>query len=415
MIKKLLLFLCFVYANRGLAAGDTTRVLFIGNSFTYVEDVPGLVKKLAEKAGYPFDYIMHAPGGISVGDVSQGTSAHMHNPLVYDAIRAKKWDFVVIQDNQGRFVDGGGIFPSPSASKVIEGHLKLRDSVRHYWPCARTLLFSGWAWKDGYPGLGNGEDLIRNIYENYRVLNDTMQEIIAPIGSAWLYAIGALPAIDLWSADLAHQSLEGSYLTAAVLYATIFRSSPEHVAFDGGIHPPTALQLRQLGYQAVLDSLPNSGLSNYTPELTQNGNQLVTTQSGVTYAWYKDGMLLPGNTHTMTASGDGVYQVIVTYANDCSARSMARVVQMPSGIGSVANRNDIRIFPNPVQDDLTIKTLGHKDELLTVTLSNITGSVIYAQSFKREVAVPFQHLPQGGYFIHVSGSNGRYIRKIVKN
>lgn len=401
-------------ANIAFAAGDTTRVLFIGNSFTAVEDVPGLVRDLSQQAGHPFVFFMHAPGGISVGDVGQGTSAHMNNPVVYDAIRADKWDFVVIQDNQGRFVDGGGIFPSPNASKVIEGHLKLRDSIRHYLPCARTIWFSGWAWKDGYQGLGTGEDLIRNIYENYRVLNDTTHEIIAPIGSAWLYAIRDLPAIDLWSADRAHQSLAGSYLAASVIHASIFRKNPENVLFDGGLDTAVARQLRKLGYRAVLDSLPNSGLSNFVPQVAQNGNQLIATVGAGFYEWYKNGVLLPGNTNTITISGSGTYQVIVRNVN-CTSRSMAIEIAATSGVQSVALRNDISVFPNPVQDVLTIKQKGNQDELLSMTISDVTGSIVHQRSFKQETTVALSQMPSGIYFVIVSGDNGRYTGRVIKN
>jgi hypothetical protein len=414
MKGKLLILLSCLIANVAFAVGDTTKVLFIGNSFTFVEDVPGLVKGLSDKAGHPFSFFMHAPGGISVGDVGQGTDAHMNNPIVYDAIRASNWDFVVIQDNQGRFVDGGGIFPSPNASKVIEGHLKLRDSIRRYLPCARTLWFSGWAWKDGYTGLGTGEDLIRNIYENYRVLNDTAHEIIVPIGSAWLYAMQALPAVDLWSADRAHQSLAGSYVTASTIYSSIFRKDPENIPFDGGLDTAVARQLRKLGYRAVIDSFTNSGLNNFVPVVTQSGTQLVATAGGGFYEWYKNGVLLAGNANTITISGNGTYQVIVRNLN-CTSRSMAIVVGNASGVGAVAVRNDISLFPNPVQNDLTIKLKGNQGELLSMTISDATGSVVHRQSFRQATTVAFHQLPAGVYFVSISGDNGGYVGRVVKN
>src|SRR4051812_23526504 len=102
MKKIYLAFFLFILRSLDVSgASDTTRVLFIGNSFTYVYDVPGLVNGLATAAGLPLKFVMHAPGGISVGDTAQGTSAHMNNPLVYDLIRSDNWDYVSLQDNQG--------------------------------------------------------------------------------------------------------------------------------------------------------------------------------------------------------------------------------------------------------------------------------------------------------------------------
>ena len=161
-MKKLLLLL-FITATSIYTslASDTTHVLFIGNSFVYTHNVPQLLKDMAAADGETLVFTMHAPGGISVGDVSQGNQAHMNNPLVFDLIRQGNWDYVVVQDNQGRFVGTYGSFPAPTTSKVIEGHVKILDSIKLHNPCARTLWFAGWAFKDGYPGLGTGEDCIK--------------------------------------------------------------------------------------------------------------------------------------------------------------------------------------------------------------------------------------------------------------
>lgn len=412
-MKKLLLLFSFVLsAHRVFAANDTTRVLFIGNSFTAVEDVPGLVKSLAEQAGHPFEMMAHTPGGISVGDVSQGTSAHMNNPAVFAAIRSKKWDFVVLQDNQGRFVDGAGIFPSPNASKVVEGHLKIRDSVRANWPCARMLWFSGWAWKDGYPGLGDGAKLIRNIYENYLVLNDTTNEIIVPIGSAWLRSMQQLQNVDLWSPDLAHQSLEGSYLAASTIYSSIFRSSPENVLFSGGVDTTVARTMRKIGFAAVTDSFVNSGLSAFTPTLTQNGNQLVATAGAASYEWYKNGTLLTGNTNTIAITGTGTYQVVVKSSASCKSRSLEKTFTATTAIATMATINNVQVYPNPVNDQLMIKS--GDNGAMHITITNSMGGIVVDEEARQQAVIPFSQLSAGVYFISVANEKGRYTTRIVK-
>ncbi len=205
-------------------AQDTTKVLFIGNSFTYYNNMPQLFQDYATAANKPVYFAMHAPGGISVGDISQGTSAHMNNPVVYSLINSMKWDYVVIQDNQGRFILDSAQFPS--SSLVIKGHLMLMDSIKANNSCAKVLWFGGWAMKNGYPPYGNtGPESIKRILCNYRVLNDTAKEIVSPIGEAWIKAITNIPATNLWDSDDTHPSLAGSYLTAAVVFHTIDRKS----------------------------------------------------------------------------------------------------------------------------------------------------------------------------------------------
>src|SRR4051812_32486983 len=126
LIMKTPFHLFFLLLYFTIAAQDSTRILFIGNSFTYYNNMPLIVKAFADSAALPVVTGMHAPGGVSVGDISQGSMAHMNNPVLYNLIRSKKWDFVVIQDNQGRFVRDSAQFPS--SSLVVEGHLQIMDS-----------------------------------------------------------------------------------------------------------------------------------------------------------------------------------------------------------------------------------------------------------------------------------------------
>ena len=118
----------------------------------------------------------------------------MNNPLVYDLIRSNDWDYLVLQDNQGRFVDNYGVFPA--SSLVIEGHIKIRDSLLYYHPCAKMIWFAGWGPKAGFPPYAStGSALIDKIYSNYRFLLDTAGQVIAPIGPAWNRIISNYPNV----------------------------------------------------------------------------------------------------------------------------------------------------------------------------------------------------------------------------
>src|SRR5262245_9941274 len=68
------------------------HVLFIGNSFTYVNDLPRMVAELA-KAGKqrPFHYDQETPGGYTL-------EQHWKNGKALAKIQSRQWDFVVLQD-----------------------------------------------------------------------------------------------------------------------------------------------------------------------------------------------------------------------------------------------------------------------------------------------------------------------------
>lgn len=400
-MKKWITYLCCLMAVGTCSfASDTTKVLFIGNSFTAVEDVPGLVKKLAEQAGMPMQVWMHAPGGVSVGDVSQGQMAHMNNPQVFDLIRENELDFVVLQDNQGRFVNTNG-FPNPAQSRVVDGHMKIRDSMRHHHSCARMIFFAGWALKNCWPDIGNGDQCMKNIYKNYCLLNNTAEEIISPIGIAWMRAKQQLPAIDLWSPDEAHQSAAGGYLTAAVIFTSIYRMNTENVAFAAQLDTAAARTLRRIAYQSVMDSVSATGLAGYMPALTRNGNTLTASGGFSQYNWYRDGVLA-GTTvaNTFTATTAGCYQVIVTNSKGCRQRSPQQCVQQGTGIEQLS-ATGISITPNPAQHEVLLQA-GHQGRLKRYRVIAMTGQELRSGSFSEaSVRIPVSDLPDGLYLCSV--------------
>ncbi len=403
-MKRLLLSTLILLTYTFTYASDTTKVLFIGNSFTGTFDVPQMVKGFADAAGLPMVIAAHMPGGISVADVSQGTMAHMNNPMVFDLIRSNDWDYVVLQDNQGRFVDGGGNFPSPAQSPVIAGHIKIRDSMRANNTCSRMLLFSGWAWKDGYPGLGDGKKLIANIYENYQVLNTSAQEIISPIGAAWLRATTQVPSVDLWGPDGAHQSMEGSYITGAVIFASIYRTNTESVNFSNGIDTAIARKLRRIAYETVSDSIKPTKLSSFIPTLTYTGSTLTAPAGFSKYEWFKNNTLVgttTTNTYAITPGTNDCYQVRVTNNNGCVQRS-ALACKPTTGINSLFGMEEITVSPNPAADFIVVNNMDNSDPF-NYTISSLSGAVVLKGSINTaNTPINISTLTTGTYYISIN-------------
>ena len=61
------------------------------------------------------------------------------------------------------------------------------------------------------------------------------------------------PDLDMMSADRVHASWAGSYLAAAVIYATLFDESPEGIDYSFGVAPEDASYLQDVAWQAVTD------------------------------------------------------------------------------------------------------------------------------------------------------------------
>lgn len=224
---------------------DTLKVLFIGNSFTSANQLPALFNKLCLDNQKAVKVYQHVPGGISVADTAQGTSAHWRNSTLFSLIRTKKPDVAIIQDNQGRFVLDSGLFPG--ASPVIAGHLKLADSVSFYNSCSKVILFAGWGTQNGLPPYGNtGIEMIDRILKNYLHLNKQMFETIAPIGEAYKLSITTNPTLNLWASDQTHPSINGSFLSALVIVKTLFDTPIDSIAPPNGINLSNAQELKHM-------------------------------------------------------------------------------------------------------------------------------------------------------------------------
>ena len=179
------------------------RILFIGNSLTYVNDVPGIVEAFARAQGVGAVCRSVAAGGFSLED-------HWNQGDAQKAIAAEKWSYVVLQ--QG-----------PSA--LPESRDLLRRDARRFAPLirkagARPALYMVW------PSVSRHRDF-GGVSDSYRIAARDVDGILLPAGDAWRLVESTEPKIELYSADGLHPSPAGSYLAAAVIYAGLFQKPPE--------------------------------------------------------------------------------------------------------------------------------------------------------------------------------------------
>jgi hypothetical protein len=178
-------------------------VLFIGNSLTYVNDVPGIVQALADSAhGDSLAVEMIAEPDLALID-------HWNRGAALAEINRRTWDFVVLQ--QG-----------PSSVDVNRDTLRLATKL-FAPPITRAggkaVLFSAW------PTFDRTQDYSRAI-ESYQLAAADVSGILAPVASAWQATFGKTPAVALYAADGLHATVAGSYLAALVIYSSITGKSP---------------------------------------------------------------------------------------------------------------------------------------------------------------------------------------------
>ena len=84
LLTSILVLSCFV------AHGQTKRVLFLGNSATFVNDLPQMTADIASSMGDTLIYDYNTPGGYTFQE-------HSTNTTSLNKIMQGNWDFVVLQ------------------------------------------------------------------------------------------------------------------------------------------------------------------------------------------------------------------------------------------------------------------------------------------------------------------------------
>ena len=209
--------------NYSIDKSDTCKILFIGNSFTGYNDMPGIVRELAitsKKSIFEDCFLRY---GKCLYDISQMSQ-------VKKQIKQQKWDYVVLQDgpHNAAYPDSyqslipyAPYSPLPLTLKII------RDMALANCESTRIVYFMPWAFKDGITWIMGQTDtyqeMQKKIYNNAIKFADELKLIIAPIGWAWYRVIQERPEIDQFNPDWSHASQEGSYLAACVFYVTFFQ------------------------------------------------------------------------------------------------------------------------------------------------------------------------------------------------
>jgi len=203
-------------------APDRLRVLFVGNSFTYVNDLPAIVAAISRADGGPkIDYRTVAFPGFSLED-------HWRQGDARRELASGRWDYVVMQ--QG-----------PSASE--DGREVLLEYARRFAPLIRKAGAAP-AFYGVWPASVRTQDF-PGAAESYRQAAMVVQGVLMPAAEAWQRAFRRDKSVALYGPDGLHPSPEGSYLAALVVYAGLTNRPVANV--------PATLSLGAEGKLAIPD------------------------------------------------------------------------------------------------------------------------------------------------------------------
>ncbi len=183
--------------------GEVLRVLFIGNSLTYVNTLPAMVEALADSAKLrPLAWKMVAYPDYNLED-------HWARPEARAAIREGGWDVVVLQQ--------GPSSTTANRAQLIASTKLINQEIRSV--NARAGLYAVW------PQYVNLFTLEASA-ESYRLAADSVGGVLFPVSLAWKAAWQREPNAPLYANDGLHSSVAGSYLAALVIFQQLYQRSP---------------------------------------------------------------------------------------------------------------------------------------------------------------------------------------------
>jgi hypothetical protein len=202
------------------------KVLFIGNSFTARNDLPGLVAKLAAARGKVLEHRLISAGGASL-------RTHWNADEALKAIQSGQYDHVVLQEQS--------TLPVKNAKRMHE-NVRLFDEATKS-AGARTVLYMTWARQ-------NAPESQQVITDAYTGIGRELGATVVPVGLAWQRFLGKHDQPVLHDKDQSHPTLAGSYLAACVFLAVLFGDSPVGLGGDvDGLSEKELALLEKLAWQ----------------------------------------------------------------------------------------------------------------------------------------------------------------------
>lgn len=207
------------------------RILFIGNSYTSRNNLPGLIAGLASARGVSVDHRLISAGGASLRQ-------HLNAGTALAAIADGAYDVVVLQEQS--------TLPAKNAKRMHEGVREFHAAISQAG--ARTALYMTWARR-------NAPEAQQAITGAYASVGAELGATVVPVGMVWEEFLRTYDEPVLHDADNSHPALAGSYLAACVFLVALFGEDPIGIDVPvRGLDPETAARLREAAW-TICESL----------------------------------------------------------------------------------------------------------------------------------------------------------------
>lgn len=413
---KIRIFVLLLLSIGLVKAQSSYKALFLGNSYTGVNDLPSIVQSLTLAGGDTLYKDVNAPGGYTFqGHSTNGTSLAM--------IRAKPWDFVVLQEQSQR-----PSFPQGQVQNEVYPYaVILNDSIKANDSCTVTVFYMTWGRKYGdasncgfWPPVCTYAGMQAELRYSYLHMANQNSALVAPCGSAWWESILRDSTLELYSPDQSHPSYAGSYLNGCVFYATMYRRSPVGLNFYGGLDTATAAFLQQVAHDVVFDSLAqwriglDDANAGFTFSANTNGTTAFTNSSinATSFQWsFGDGNSDSTANPTHTYSTSGLFPVTLIATDGCTSDTLIDTVEIVLVSRAEPGASAFTVAPNPSRGIFNITANVGAMQVTQLDVLDINGKRIRQENISSidgnlQLQLNLEAYPKGIYMLSLSGATG---------
>ena len=150
-----------------------------------------------------------------------------------------------------------------------------------------------------------------------------------------------------------------------------------------------------------------------TPTISVNGNALHSDATNGNQWYNKNGIIIGATTQDYTPKTSGDYYVIVS-VNGCSSNSSKTLNFIPTGIAPNESAKTIKVYPNPVTNELTIELEGNISQI-NFEIINSSGQTVFNGVVVERTIVQTRNFASGAYVIKLQSGKTFEFKKIIKN
>ena len=422
MKKCILILTLFCSSIRILVAQDTLSVLFIGNSYTSVNNLPQLVQSLSTSAGKTLNIDANMPGGYPM-------SSHLSDATTISKISQGNWDYVILQEQSQiptiDFYRYNDMYPAITDLKAL---------IEQYNPCAKIITYMTWGRRLGGQQCDPSGTHCSPVFVNFNHMQDSLTSAYleiskrlniqcAPVGVTWQNILNDTTLV-LHSGDNSHPNIAGSYVAALTIFSSIWKQNTSGLTYTAGLSSQLAQYYQSKSDSTIFNSTndwnllinkPTANFSDSVSGYTATFTNLSTSiNKTLNYFWdFGDGSTSNNKNTNHTYATAGTYTIKLIVSNCNYSDTTTKTIQ----IGATSMEENIignfNLYPNPALSHINLKT---DSKLIgsTYTVYDKTGkSVLNGKILAEQSVIELGELSRGVYLLHI-GEDFKQTFKVIK-